>query len=520
MDRSSSPPTVQARVDPGITVLRLCIAEGDRRRVLKLLRAAGAKATGRAKAFRWVYYDTPREKLRRAGYRLSVRAQGRKRIQRIEAADNASALSASCWTRDVDDVAPTGKSVAATPLEAILDDRALGKLQPVVDLDIRRGTSIVDRDGAGIQARLDTGTIAAGGGVERICELRLELVAGPSAALFDLARELSVKVPATLTLRSHGEKGFQLLHAQPARPGGDPAGNLPEGMTMQEAADSICRSSAAALIDNLALLPSGGGQDALHRARIGLRRLRAILWFLKPILGAERGALSGRMRSLAQFLGGARELDVFCDGVLGPLRLGHPDAPGIDALVEAFERRRREAHDKILAFGRSSAMLEFGLGLVESLAALSDSQSGSAKHSDLRKGPVTEFVQARLHGRFQAFLKASRHLERCDPGRQHDIRVGAKKLRYAIEAFRPVIGTKRSGKLLVKLVRMQDLLGELNDARTGHAIALAYALEAKGDSQAEQTLFAAGLAAAACNVNPKAALAKAAAARGELADLA
>ncbi|WP_162261731.1 CHAD domain-containing protein [Bosea sp. Root381] len=521
-----SPLTDQDRVDPGTKMLRLRFAEGDRRLVLKLLRAAGAKAAGRAKAFRTVYYDTRREKLRRAGYRLSVRVQGRKRVQRIEAAGSVSVLSAApCWTKDVEGDAPTRKSVAATPLETRLGGRALGKLLPVFDLDLRRGTSVIDRDGASIVASLDSGTIAAGGGIERICELRLERVAdtfaeSSPAALFDLARELSAKVSATPTLRSHGENGFQLLHAQREDPGGDSAGDLRDGMTMQEAADSICRNSAAALMDNLALLPSGGGQDALHRGRIGLRRLRAILWFLKPILGPEAAALSGRLRSLAQFLGGARELDVFCDGVLEPLRLGHPHAPGVDALIEAFERRRREAHANILGFGRSPAMLDFCLDLIGSLAALSGSQSISAKHAELRAGPVAEFVQDRLHRRLQAFLKASRHLERCAPDRQHDIRVGAKKLRYAIEAFRPVIGAKRSGKLLVKLTRMQDLLGGLNDARSGHAIALAYALESAGESQSEQTLFAAGLAAAACDIDPKTALAKAAAARDDLADLA
>lgn len=507
---------MQTGADPGV-VLRLCVAEGDRRLVKKILRAAGAKPIGRTKVTRSVYYDTKRERLRRSGYFLSVHARGRRHVQRVEAAVNASVLSEHpCGTSDDGVEGPTRASVAASPLEHILHDRTLAKLEPIFVIDLRRDASVIERDGTNIIASLDTVTLTAGVGTERICELQLEQAAGPLAAAFDFAGELFAKVPVTLTLRSHAEKGFQLLHAQPDHPGGD----LRDGMTMREATDSICRSAAAALIDSFALLRSGGGPDALHRARIGLRRLRAVLWFLKPVLGPEAAVLSGRLRSLAQSLGGARELDVFCNGVLAPLRLAHPDAPGIGALIEAFEQRRREAHAKILRFGGSSAMLEFGLALVGSLAACLDAEAISVKQAERRAGPAYAFVGKRLRSRLQAFLKASRHLDRCDPDRQHDIRVGAKKLRYAIEAFSPVIGRKRSGKLLVRLTRMQDLLGELNDARTGHAIASAYARERTGDSQDEQALFAAGLAAAACEIDPGTTLAKAATARDELAEMA
>jgi triphosphatase len=499
-------------------VLRLCIAEGDRRLLLKTLRAADAKATGRAKALKCVYYDTRRGKLRRAGYHLSIHAQGRRRIQLIELAGSGSIVSEPpCWARSSAGDAPTPESVAGTPLETVLDDRTFGKLKPVFALDLRRGDSVVERDGAVILARLDSGGIAAGGFTQGVCELRLERVTGTPDALFELARELSAKVPTALALRSHGEKGFELLRAQADHPGGEPAGDLHEGMTAREAADTTCRTAAIAIIDSFAQLRSGAGQDALHRGRIALRRLRAILWFLEPILDPEARLLSGRLRSLTQLLGGARELDVFCEGVLAPLRQDNPDAPGMDALVEAFAQRRREAYAKIVGFGQSPATLEFGLDLVRSLAALASPVSGSAEHALLRESPVGAFAQDRLDRCLRRFLKESRHLKRCDPERQHDIRVRAKKLRYAIEAFSPVIGPKTSGKLLGPLTRMQDALGDLNDARTGHDIALAYARERTGDGQGEQILFAAGLAAAACAIDPGAMLAKASAARGELA---
>ncbi|HEV7260504.1 MAG TPA: CHAD domain-containing protein [Bosea sp. (in: a-proteobacteria)] len=339
--------------------------------------------------------------------------------------------------------------------------------------------------------------------------------------MFDFARELGSAVPLTLTLRPPGERGLRLLSARTDRPAGDHRSvDIHHAMTAREAADGICRSCTAALLDNLTQLSSGGGRDALHRTRIGIRRLRALLWFLKPVFGTQAAILSGRLRSLAQFLGGARELDVFCDQLLAPLRRDDPDAPGVEALFEVFDRRRQEEHEKVMAFVRSPAMLDFSLDIVDGLATLSVSEPDAAGHPPWGERTVAGFARARLHGRLRAFLKESRHLQHCAPDRQHRIRVKAKKLRYAAEAFHPVLGGKRGRQLTARLVQLQDLLGELNDARVNRAIALAYARERAGDGGNEAALFAAGLAAATCSFEPTAMLDRAAEARDELAALA
>ncbi|MGX1742171.1 CYTH and CHAD domain-containing protein [Bosea sp. NPDC055353] len=521
MDRSALSITEQIRDGPGPTALMLSLSEGNQRRVLKLLRCAGGKDLGRAKAFKSVYYDTRRETLARAGYRLSVQAQGLKRTQHIEVTDTALFLSATaCWAHEIGDVAPSRASVRATPLDDILDDKALARLKPLFDLDIRRRSLVLDRDGASIIACFDTGAITAGAAVERICELRLKLIAGSPVALLNVAREFGVHLPVTFGLRSYGERGFGLLHALAGPGNGGVAGDVRGEMTAGEGSDSVCQSCVAALFDALTLLTFGRGRDVLHGVRIGLRRLRATLWFLKPLLGPGIGPISNRLRAFAQFLGKARELDVFCDRVLAPLRLRNPDAPGMEALLQAFEHRRRAAHDEVLAFAQSPAMLEFGFALLEGLAALSGPQRSLLKNPRQRDRPIKEFVQARLDRRLRTFLKASRNLESCSPDGQHDIRIVAKKLRYAIESFHSVIGTKTSRKLISKLTMLQDVLGELNDARSSQTIALSYAREWGRDDHGEALLFAAGLAAGACNPDPARALAKAAATRGELAALA
>lgn len=504
----------------GSGMLWLCCADGDRLRLFERLRVAGASQAERTKITRSVYYDTSRRRLLRAGYHLSVRTQQGKRFQDIERPSAAALAPSTCWTAKLEADAPGRASLDNTPLEGIIGDKAAEKLKRVFVIDIRRRSNMINRKGSSIAASVDTGTIGADGVVQHICELRLELVSGTREALFDLASELGSAVPLTVTLRPPGERGFRLLPAGPDHSVDTPSADVRQAMTIREAADGVCRCSAATLLDNLAQLASDSGQDALHRARIELRRLRALLWFLKPMLGADVATLSSRLRSLAQSLGGARELDVFCDHLLAPLRRDHPDAPGIDSLFDSFDRRRHEAHAKVMALARSPAMLDFSLALVNGLAALSISESSEKRHWQSCERPVAVFVRARLHSCLKAFLKKSRDLQHCTPDLQHDIRIKAKKLRYAVEAFHPIIGAKRSRKLTTGLICVQDLLGELNDARTGYAIALAYARDGAGDGDCQPTHFATGLAAATCALDPTVILERAARARDSLAALA
>lgn len=518
MDQSSALLPEQARAaGPDSGVLWLRCAEEDQTRLLRRLRTTGATQMASAKVVRSVYYDTGRRKLFRAGYHLSVRRQDGKHFQDIELASTAELAPARRWTTEIEDDAPGDASLADTPLAGILGDGGADKLKPVFVVGLRRRSCTIERAGSSIAATFDKGTIRVQGAVERICELRLELVSGAADALFEVARELGSAVPLTLTLRPPGERGFRLLPAEPDQPTGDPSVDLLAAITTRAAADNICRSCAASLLDDLAQLSSGGGQDALHRTRIGLRRLRALLWFLKPILGTEAALLSGHLRSFGQFLGSARELDVFCDRVLAPLRRSNPDAPGIDALFESFDRQRQNEHQKVLAFVQSPAMLDFGLGLIEGLVALSVVEPAASKKAQLRDRPVAAFAPTRLGKRLKAFLKESQGLRHCAPERQHGIRIKAKKLRYAVEAFHPVIGAKESRKLTAGFMRLQDLLGDLNDARTNRAMALAYARENVGAGDSGPMLFAAGLAAAACTLDPTATLARAAKTRRELA---
>ena len=79
-------------------------------------------------------------------------------------------------------------------------------------------------------------------------------------------------------------------------------------------------------------------------------------------------------------------------------------------------------------------------------------------------------------------------LSRLEPKQRHELRIRAKRLRYAAEFFGPLHGHKhRRAEFLARLKQLQDLLGELNDV----AVARDRLLDDPG-LQEPRTAFAAG----------------------------
>jgi len=57
------------------------------------------------------------------------------------------------------------------------------------------------------------------------------------------------------------------------------------------------------------------------------------------------------------------------------------------------------------------------------------------------------------------------------------VRIQAKKLRYAAEAFRPLLKDKPARRLIKKTKGLQSALGALNDGATAEALLTSLALE-------------------------------------------
>jgi CHAD domain-containing protein len=225
-----------------------------------------------------------------------------------------------------------------------------------------------------------------------------------------------------------------------------------------------------------------GEVEAVHQLRVATRRLRAAFQLFAPLLPARFVAGAERdMTWLGAAIGGVRDLDVLSQAVttraarldaelrrgLGPLAVSIHDqrAAALTVLVETLDSPRcRRLLDRLASFGESEA----------------------PARGDRRLGEVApELIRPVL----MAALRAGRRVgPDSEPATIHRARIRAKRLRYALETLHG-LGAKTVRRLVRRLGRLQDLLGEHQDAVTQIAWLRAYAL---GPGVPQATVLAVG----------------------------
>ena len=208
--------------------------------------------------------------------------------------------------------------------------------------------------------------------------------------------------------------------------------------------------------------------ETVHQLRVATRRLRALVAGFRGVVapGAE-ATLKAELRWLQQVLGPARDLDVFAADMLGPLLRRHPDDASLAALRGAVERQRRLAYRRAV---RALATRRFAAFIEGAPARLADGSWTDGAGDKALARPVGE------HAR-RVLAKADRRLRRHGDAHHeltlpelHEVRLAAKKLRYAGETFRALWPRAASRLYLARVEAIQDSLGAVNDAATGEAL--------------------------------------------------
>lgn len=479
--------------------LKLIPISGDLEHYARAARALGTSGKGGTKRLHSVYFDTPKLKLRRKGYSLRIRHDGRKNIQTVKSS-GAGAIVRGEWERLVTVDGPSKDTLAETPLCKLLGERDLNSLRPVFSTEVRRKTFVIQRPDATVELALDIGEIRGEGRSLPICEAELELASGTPAALLSCARDLASVVPSLPMLSSKGERGFRLRGDTEQNAVSELSFDVTPGMSTAQAIQSAFSTCLSGLFDNFALLAAGGGVEALHQARVCIRRIRALASLFEPALEWRRdNDLSPRLRWLTQFLGTSREVDVLCETVLAALGADYGNAPGIADLRAVFETRGERARQAAIAYLKSPAAMDLSLDLLAALDGALGRSSPTPEQVDLLSMPIGRFLRRELRRRLKSFLKRSRQIASLDPPAQHEVRVRAKKLRYMIDPFGALLPRRSFSDIIEPLQTIQRVLGDLNDRRTGEVLLRGYVEEVLGGkSGADSTLFAAGLASALC----------------------
>jgi CHAD domain-containing protein len=251
------------------------------------------------------------------------------------------------------------------------------------------------------------------------------------------------------------------------------AAPLAPAMPVDDAFRAIVAAGLAHLLANERGLRGSADPEYLHQARVALRRLRSALdVFSPPLPESVVAPVERELKWMASRLGPARDWDVLVTETLPPLaaELGAQGELGIFSARCA--RMRRSAGAEARRAARSSRYRRLVLKLSAWLApggwrTLPDGTARAAL-----QGPVRIHAGIVLQERYQRVLKRGRRLEAHSAARLHRLRIAIKKFRYAADFFSGLYRGKAVRESLQRLSRLQDVLGEMNDAATAADLAV------------------------------------------------
>lgn len=317
----------------------------------------------------------------------------------------------------------------------------------------------------------------AAGALQRIAREvdRLSLALEPVRGVIPLrepARKVELEVSARAAPRGAVPQATTSASLEPPTP--DPPAAAPEEGPSASTAPTVSITPAllqvghlrdlvdpplAILRDVAAWEQAEDPVEAVHRVRVATRRLRAFVRLFAPMLGSKRARrLERRLRAITRGLGPVREWDVLLAGLRAQAAHADPLARAAIEHVEAWAQAHRRK-----AVRRAHAALadEDAVALAEAIDAEVDRVCGRLlRHDD----PLPARASALLEPeRARALEGMPTPAGETDMDALHDVRIRAKRLRYALELLQPTL-REPHGSLRPTLKRVQSTLGEHREA--------------------------------------------------------
>lgn len=303
-------------------------------------------------------------------------------------------------------------------------------------------------EGGACMLSVDLVTVVARG--ERLAELRqleVELVEGDKSVLRAMARRIEGSGLATPEARSKMALAAGIVEGR---------GPIGTGELFAEAGRRVLLGHLRRMRDR-EKRARAGDTLAIKQMRVATRRMRSV-W--RVFDGAYRRADQRRhlrqLRQVARRLGAVRDLDVLLEAL--------PADPLLEPLAADWRARRRQAFRQLL---RSLDGNRYRRFLGDYLAFARTPGEGVARGS--AGVLVRDVAGSRIQLAYEHVRSHEAALAEGDPGALHALRIDAKRLRYTLETFREILPEPIVADLIARLTRVQDVLGEFNDARVAAA---------------------------------------------------
>jgi inorganic triphosphatase YgiF len=436
------------------------------------------------------YFDSKDGAVRGAGYSLRVRHADGRHVQTVKhkPASAAGLFVRREWEREVTGPGLDREALAKTPLGRLLDAAGAGPLVRQVRSQFRRTTWLVTHKGSRVEVVLDEGIVAGGGARAPLCELELELKSGKPRALFALAQEIGAAVPLRLGVLSKAERGYALAEKSLGEPARADAVALAAPLSEGEGFRAVAHACLRHYRLNEIVLLARRDADALHQARIALRRLRSALsLFRSTVRGKDYQEVRDGLSWLSGQLGDARNVDVLIAGAGFD-----PDDPAHGRLAKA----RARAYDRVeAAFGSErvrALMLRLALWI----------EAGAWRFRERASRELSGLASHQLERQWRRVRRHGARLGKAGADDRHRLRLDVKKLRYAAEFLAGLSGKKkaqraRRDRFIAALKELQERLGDLNDAEAAEAMTAKLGPGLRGSADRIRREAAAGDAVAA-----------------------
>jgi len=259
---------------------------------------------------------------------------------------------------------------------------------------------------------------------------------------------------------------------------------FPRGTKIEDVLRDVGRACFAQFVLNI---PAGlaGSPEAIHQMRLAIRRLRSALTTVKPVLAVKAyAAAQNKLKELAIFLDTSRNWDVFAEDILGPVVEDLPENKSIKRLAKIVDTQREFAHRQIRNFIIAPKTVQTIVGLSRWFEANDWRDKGTSRRSALILSPLCDHAPALLGHRLRQVRRLSRKFASRSLADRHRLRIGLKKLDYAVELCSSFYDNKEVKGYVKPLRKLRKQLGYVSDIRT--AGFLVSQLEQAADSHVPQ----------------------------------
>lgn len=411
------------------------------------------------------YLDTADWRIGRSGFVLRVRR--RAGAAEVTLKDSSPATGGLRRRLEVTEPLPADGVGAIGPegpvgrrLHALVGTRPLRQVLEVRTR--RRPFSLQMGEGQVAEVALDDTVIEVADSDQPVRLHRVEVEVQPEAVdrLSPLVSRLRSECglqPATLSKFEAG-----LLASGVHIPGGPDVGAVSLGgaPTVGELAFVVLRRNFVAMLAHEPGTRLGEDPEELHDMRVATRRMRAALAMFVDALPARARHVRDELGWVADALGTVRDLDVQIERVAEWGReMSESDRLALGDLERLLSRHRDDGRRRLLTCLESSRYER----LVASFTTML--RQGPSRRLAPARAPAVVVVPDLVRARHRSVTKAAKRARRSGVADDfHRLRIRTKRLRYALE-FVSELYPGQTGKYVKRLVRLQDSLGAMQDAR-------------------------------------------------------